>query len=361
MSTDLDAQEPFQLNISSIQGKWMCEELGASLTVSGQSVQYTSGECYPIQVTEDGKLEIFGYRGLSKKSDASSVVWKHKETGQYLTWMYEGDNEDIEPEVDASLIIQGSGGRTTRKRKVDYVALDKELDKQESGESGKQPLWASQYADLREKQSVSNVSPEQVNFEFNKMKARFNSWVISTDTERCKSILSKRGYLSYELDFMKSAPVVEAANRVVPYLKSTGVRAMISQSGTSVNIRVPENVWRTLLNKVRTEESSSLDTAKVNEPPKSTTGHSPNDSELLEKVENIKSLVVAFCERDVHTDDEKLKLEESLTLMESLPIDIDILKRTKIGVEINKLSKFFDRAQSTLDKLKAIYLQSKNS
>ncbi len=45
--------------------------------------------------------------------------------------------------------------------------------------------------------------------------------------------------------------------------------------------------------------------------------------------------------------------------LESLPVDLDILKETRIGVEINKLSKVNERAKTTLNKLKAVYLESK--
>lgn len=324
MSVDGDMQEPFELNIASIQGKWLCEELGVSLSVVGQTVQYSSGEVYSIEVTPEGKLEIFGYRGLQKKSDASSITWKHKENGSYLTWMYEGDSDDVEPEVDAALILHGSTGR--RKRKVDYVALDKELD--EHGNSHPSVVPVSLATPLC-------FSLEVVEMEFSSLKRQFTTWVNSTDTDRCREILSKRGYVSTNFSHGTLSSEKEGASRFVSYMKSLGVRATQSADNT-VQVRVPESVWK-----------SFLATKSV---------HEAVDSELVDAVEKIKAKVIAFCE---NPSDDLKKMEAQLDLLDSLPVDVDILKLTKIGVEINKLSKYSDRAKSTLSKLKDVYMQSK--
>jgi len=335
-SVDDDNQEPFQLNIRSIQGRWMCEELGTALSVKGNMVQYASGECYPIEVTPEGKLEIFGYRGLEKKSDASSVVWKNKETGQLLTWMYEGDQEDAEPEVDTSLIIQGEG-RSSRKRKVDYVALDKKLDEEAEGKQG---AWQSSYDDLRAKSSSSSPSEKDVEFVFLRFKKKFYDWMNSMDSTRCKVILEKRGYLSLELDFAKSAVEAEAASRFIAYVKSTGAKAMIGQSGTNILVRVPEKVWKAL--REQTNSDASVDS-----------------KEVLSQVEAIKAKVVAFCDNESRSESDKEDIEKALDQLEKLPIDLEVLKATKIGVEINRVSKLTDRAKQTLAFLKNIYLESK--
>lgn len=337
-SVDEDIQEPFQLSINSIQGRWMCEELGAALTVEGNMVQYTSGECYPIEVTPEGKLEIFGYRGLEKKSDASSVVWKNKESGQLLTWMYEGDQDDAEPEVDTSLIIQGEG-RSSRKRKVDYVALDKKLDQEGAG---KQDLWNSSYSDLKAKSSSSSPNEKDIEFVFLRLKKKFYDWMNSMDSERCKVILAKRGYLSLELDFTKSASESEAASRFIAYVKSTGAKAMISQMGTKIVVRVPENVWKAL--REQTNSDASADSKQV-----------------LAQVEEIKAKVVAFCDNESRSETDKEEIEKYLGELEKLPIDLEVLKVTKIGVEINRVSKLTERAKQTLGFLKNIYLESKKN
>jgi hypothetical protein len=338
-SVDDHTEEPFKLNLNSIQGRWLCEELGASLTVSGNAVQYTSGECYPIEASPEGKLEIFGYRGLEKKSDASSVVWKNKETGQYLTWIYEGDTNDPEPEVDTSLIINQGEGRTTRKRKVDYVSLDKVLDQ----ESGKQGAWQSEYEQVRSAPK-SEPSTQDIESAFSRLKSQFNKWLSTTNTDRCRLILSKRGYVSTEIDFLNTSSDKEAASRFVLYLKTIGVKAAISQTGSSVNVRVPDTIWPKLMESVPTFSSGvAVESA---------------EPDVTRKVERIRDEIIRFC-NDSSNRDLKAQVEASLAELESLPINLEILKVTKVGVEMNKLSKFLDRAKETLNHLKTIYLESK--
>ena len=342
-SVDDVEQEPFKLTIQAIQGRWMCEELGAALTVSGQSVQYASGECYPIDVTPEGKLEIFGYRGLEKKSDASSVIWKHKESGQLLTWMYEGEADDVEPEVDASLIIQGTGGRSSRKRKVDYVALDKQLDKELGGHGGD----GDYQPPAQQSRSNPAVSERDIQFAFVRMKDRFHRWIESTKTERCKTILEKRGYLSTDIDFIKSSVEEQASKRLIEYVKSLGAKAMTAQSGTAVYVRVPEQVWKELALQGQASASAQAEGAV--------------DSELLKSVEKIRDDVVTFLGKESPTDEEVAAIGTALANLESLPVTLDVLKLTKIGVEINKLSKVVERAKETLNKLKDIYLQARSN
>lgn len=339
-SVDEEVVEPFKLDLKSIQGKWLCEELGASLTVTGNAVQYASGECYPIEVTPEGKLEIFGYRGLEKKSDASSVVWKNKETGQYLTWIYEGDNQDNEPEVDATLIIGTGEGRTTRKRKVDYVALDKVLDNEESGKQG---AWRSEYEQNRSAGKTGPVEHE-IEHSFSKLKGVFNRWIRSTDTERFRLILSKRGYLSTEIEYSNNQVDREASTRLVNFLKSLGVKAAPAQSGSSINVRVPEASWSKILADVRSEPVAEEPAA---------------NPKTVSQVEEIKNLITSYCDKAEHSEEETKMVEDSLSELESLHIDLDVLKATKIGVEINRLSKIVERAKQTLNHLKNIYLESK--
>jgi hypothetical protein len=339
-SVDEELIEPFKLELNSIQGKWLCEELGASLTVSGNAVQYTSGECYPIEVTSEGKLEIFGYRGLEKKSDASSIVWKNKETGQYLTWIYEGDNQDNEPEVDAALIIGNGEGRTTRKRKVDYVALDKVLDNEEGGKQG---AWRSEYEQIR---SAGKTGPaeHEIEHSFSKLKGTFNRWIRSTDTDRFRVILTKRGYLSTEIAYSNNPVDREASARLVNFLKSLGAKAAPAQSGSNINVRVPEAIWSRILTYFRSEPV-------VEEP--------SANPKTVSQVEQIKNVITAYCDRSDHSEEETKKVVESLGTLEGLHIDLDVLKATKIGVEINRLSKILERAKQTLNHLKNIYLESK--
>jgi len=332
-SVDGDESEPFKLNVASIQGKWLCEELGVSLRVTGQTIQYASGECYPLEVNPEGKLEVFGYRGVEKKSDASSVTWKHKESGQYLTWMYEGDNEDNEPELDSNLIIQsGTNERTTRKRKVDYVALDKQMD--EHGTLNQDPNSRP----VSSHSAPSAPSDSDIATEFTKLKSRFESWLKSTRTPRCAEILAKRGYLSTVIDYVKTTAVAQAADRLVLYLKSIGAKASISQSGSGVHVRVPQSLWESV------SEASS--TSKVHE-------------EILGKTEDIKKAIAEFCELETPTEKQRNDVVNKLEDLEALPVDLEILKITRVGVEVNKLSKTIDRAKETLQKLKSVYLDSK--
>jgi hypothetical protein len=338
-SVDGDAHEPFKLDIQSIQGRWMCEELSAALTVTGNMVQYSSGECYPIEVNPEGKLEIFGYRGLEKKSDASSVIWKNKETGHILTWMYEGDKDDVEPEVDANLIIQGEG-RSSRKRKVDYVALDRKLALEEAGKQGE---WKTQYDEMRSRPSSSGGSNERdIEFAFLRLKKKFNDWMTSMDSSRCKLILEKRGYLSTEIEFDKSSVESEAAGRLMAFIKSTGAKAMQSQIGNKLIVRVPEQVWKSLCAQSSSDASAS-------------------DKEIMAKVESIKKQVISYCDNESRTDSDSEEVVRLLQDLEQLPVDLEVLKATKIGVEINRLSKFLDRAKETLAFLKNIYLDSKKN
>jgi hypothetical protein len=330
-----EIQEPFRLCLETAQGRWLCEELGVSLTVTGGTIQYASGECYPLEVTPEGKLEVFGYRGIEKKSDASSIMWKHKETGHYLTWMYEGDNEEVvEPELDTNLIIQGSdGSRTTRKRKVDYVTLDRELALAESGLHA----TGSDHT-IPPTKAPSTPSEADITAEFSILKARFDRWVRSTDTARCREILKKRGYLSTEIDFVRSPLRTTAANRLVTYLKTIGAKALIGQTGVSVSVRVPESLWLDLT--------------------KDIPGGQAIESVIV-TVNNIKDRIIAYCEKSDKTVDDTNSIESELRNLEALPVDLDVLKSTKVGVEINKLAKLNARAQETLAWLKNIYLDSK--
>ena len=336
-SVDEGIEEPFKLNIKSLQGRWMCEELGAALKVSGNMVQYASGECYPIEETAEGKLEIFGYRGLENKSDASTVVWKHKESGQFLTWMYEGDLEDLEPDVDTNLIIQSTEGRTSRKRKVDYVALDKELA---SEEAGKQGVWQAKYDELTSSSAPSRTNEQDTSLAFLRLKKHFHDWVESTDSEKCRTILSKRGYLSTELEFGKGQADSIAASRFISYVKSIGARGMLSQGGNKIHVRVPDTAWKALLASSKSEAPST-------------------NKQVLSRVELIKEDIAAFCGKESPGDSDKQTIELRLSELEKLPIDLEILKETKIGIEINKLSKTMERAKHTLGVLKNIYLDSK--
>lgn len=348
-SADEAVEEPFKLNMQALQGRWMCEELGAALTVSGQTVQYVSGECYPVEVTPEGKLEIFGYRAVGKKSDASSIVWKNKETGKYLTWMYEGDDAgDEEPEVDKSLIIEGSGGRSSRKRKVDYAALDKELDQEKAGGVGKQNVWESQYAALKTGSSTSPKGPteEAVEASFKGLKRKLQTWILSTDQERLKSILAKRGYLSTEISYGTQPADLEASRRLVTYIKSIGAKGMMSQSGNRINVRISDSSWSSVIGECRGHKSSD----------------SSSSTALIEEVEAIRDDIAKLCEKEeLRSEPAMQKIEATLDRLESLPIDLDVLKLTKIGVEINKLSKICEKAKKTLVYLKSIYLQSKKA
>ena len=128
---------------------------------------------------------------------------------------------------------------------------------------------------------------------------------------------------------------VEGANRFVSYMKSIGVRAALASG--SVQVRVPESVWKEFLAQRPVEVAV--------------------DSQLVAEVESIKAKIIAFCENpDVSLSSQ---MEAQLEILDSLPIDIEVLKRTKIGVEINKLSKHIDRAKLSLTKLKEVYLESK--
>ncbi len=346
-SADDDVNEPFELSLDTVQGKWLCEELGVSLKVTGQTIQYASGECYPLEVTPDGKLEVFGYRGLEKKSDASSIVWKHKETGQYLTWMYEGDNEEVEePELDTSLIIKGSEAeRTTRKRKVDYVALDKIIDNPDFSHS---QLNAGSLNHLGQVPSTTRAPSEpleaDITSDFMALKNRFEKWIRTSNTDRCKEIVAKRGYLSTELSFDKNPTRIAAANRFITYLKTSGAKACIGQTGTAISIRVPDR----LLSELFASLSNAAETST-----------SSSNSKLVDNVNEIKDRIIAYCNRKEiepsHADDIVKYLKE----LEALPIDLDVLKATKIGVEINKLTKYNEEARNTLNKLKSVYLESK--
>jgi hypothetical protein len=352
-SLDEEVQEPFKLCVDSIQGKWLCEELGVSLRVSGCTVQYASGECYPLEVTPEGKLEIFGYRGLEKKSDASTVIWKHKETGHNLTWMYEGDADEQEPEVDASLIIQNSsGGRTTRKRKVDYVALDKKLDSKDMGlTSSKQTTWQNLHGSLKDQQSASSSGPTEsdITDSFMELKSNFEIWLKGTNTQRFQEILAKRGYLSTELKSERTSKGIAASIRLVNYLKSLGAKAWESQEGTGINVRVPEVLWKQFV--------GTIDLSDANK--HSTSPKSQKSPDLTYRVNRIKEAVTKFLENADTSSVNCSEIENALAELESLPIDLDTLKETRIGVEINKLSKTNDRAKMTLEKLKSVYLASK--
>ena len=349
-SLDEEVQEPFKLCVESIQGKWLCEELGVSLRVSGNTVQYASGECYPLEVTPEGKLEIFGYRGLERKSDASTVIWKHRDTGHNLTWMYEGDTDEQEPEVDASLIIQSSsGGRTTRKRKVDYVALDKELDSTDTGlSSSKQSVWGNLHSGLKDQQSTSSSGPAEADIadSFIELKSNFEVWLRGTNTPRFREILAKRGYLSTELKSDRTSRGVAAATRFVNYLKSLGAKAWDSQEGQGINVRVPEELWKRYAGVIHSSATNQAQTSQ-------------KVLNLTDQVNNIKDEVVKFLENPSSSTHAESAIESALGVLESLPIDLDTLKETRIGVEINKLSKINERAKRTLEKLKSVYLESK--
>lgn len=338
-SEDGGIEEPFKLEIGSIQGRWICEELGATLTVSGNMVQYASGECYPIEVSPGGKLEIFGYRALGKKSDASMVVWKHKETSQLLTWMYEGDSDEIDPDVDPNLIIETAGGRSSRKRKIDYVALDKELA---SEEAGKQGQWQSKYEELKSSSTSSSVGEHEIENVFLRLKKHFQDWVSSSDSDKCKIILSKRGYLSTELHFGKSQAESAASSRFINFVKSTGAKAMVAQGGSKIHIRVPESTWEKLLLNSRSESPST-------------------NKQILSRVTGIRDEISSYCEKETHDEEDRAAIEKRLSELEKLPIDLEVLKDTKIGVEINRLSKLVERAKLTLVFLKNIYLESKKN
>ena len=349
-SVDEEVQEPFKLSIETLQGKWLCEELGVSLKVTGGTVQYASGECYPLEVTPEGKLEIFGYRGVEKKSDSSTVIWKHKETGHSLTWMYEGDNEDQEPEVDSSLIIQNSsGGRTTRKRKVDYVALDKVLDADDSSlASSKQSAWQSLRDDLHSANSSKSSGPSESEIAdaFMHLKHRFEEWLRSTNTSRFREIVSKRGYLSTELKCDPSSSGIAAASRFVNYLKSIGAKAWDGQESHALNVRVPESLWNKSVDVV---QSQGIERSK----------DSKDASDLISRVNAIKATIIRYIEKSESDQVTESQLIDALSDLDSLPVDLDTLKETRVGVEINRLSKTHERAKKSLEKLKSIYLESK--
>ena len=349
-SVDEEQQEPFRLCVDTIQGKWLCEELGVSLRVSGKTVQYASGECYPLEVTPEGKLEIFGYRGLEKKSDASSVIWKHKETGHYLTWMYEGDNEDQEPEVDSALIIQNSsGGRTTRKRKVDYVALDKQLDSADTAlSSSKQASWETLHSDMKSQKSSANSGPTEADIAdcFMELKDQFEKWLRGTNTDRFKEIVAKRGYLSTELMTERTSRGSAASSRFSNYLKSIGAKAWDNQDGSGINVRVPESLWKQYVSRDVQDDAGR-------------TGNEEDKSSLISRINEIKNSIVRSMDSGSSAAENGESVDDLLHELEALPISLDILKETRIGVEINKLSKTNERAKKTLDKLKAVYLESK--
>jgi len=350
-SVDEEVQEPFKLCVDTIQGKWLCEELGVSLRVTGKTIQYASGECYPLEVSPEGKLEIFGYRGLEKKSDASSVIWKHKDTGHYLTWMYEGDNAEQEPELDASLIIQNSsGGRTTRKRKVDYVALDKELDAADAAPaSSKQAIWNTLHGDMKSNQSTSSSGPSESDIAdcFMDLKNQFEKWLKSTNNERFKEIVAKRGYLSTEIRIERTSKGSAASTRFVNYLKSIGAKAWDNQDGSGVNVRVPESLWKQYAGNIVTVTTNKEAIPK------------DNNSSTLSRVTEIKNSIADFTNSANSSEERRQHIEDLLNELEALPIDLEILKETRVGVEINKLSKSNERARKTLEKLKAVYLDSK--
>jgi hypothetical protein len=191
----------------------------------------------------------------------------------------------------------------------------------------------------------TNSGPSETDIltEFARLKSRFESWLQTTKTPRCAEILAKRGYLSTELDFVKSSGVAEAADRLVTYLKSIGAKASISQSGLSVHVRIPESLWKSI-----SEASTGKNTDPV-----------VIDKDVLAKVEEIKKSIVEFCTIENASEENTKQITSRLIELEELPINLDMLKITRVGVEVNKLSRNVERAKETLTKLKSVYLESK--
>jgi hypothetical protein len=113
---------------------------------------------------------------------------------------------------------------------------------------------------------------------------------------------------------------------------------MMSQSGTGVNVRIPDSNWLSVFQQCK-----------------------PAGGDLVTEVEGVRDAIARIGGKESLSEAESRELSNWLDKLEKLPVDVELLKITKIGLEINKLSKKFERAKRTLDHLKSIYLDSKKN
>ena len=219
-------------------------------------------------------------------------------------WHFETAEDEVE--VDSSNIIEGP----RRKRaKVDYQVLDQQLD-----HSSKRGAWEKEYSSLKE---PSNTSSQE-----------FLAWLKSSATATNDAIAERRGGLS---GGFKSKDSKKAAK----FLESLGI-SKFEESLGFVKFGVKHGLWRKLLKKHGIEL--------------------PVREELgISTVDDVVAKLSANPQEDV----------DLLTILQSLKsatVDTETLKRTKIGILVNKFTKsenleISSLAKELVEKWKAAFLK----
>ena len=261
------------------------------LVVRGKTVEFASGEAYTIDCS-GGRFEVFGYVASAKRSTATRILWKHKESGEIVKWHFEAAED--EPEVETSNILT-----SRRKRlKVDYEELDKQMD-------GHKP------------------TPSKPVFSIKDVIALFDKWLKSSCSAANASIAKRKGSLRGEL---KLGDIEK--QKVDEYYKSIGV---VPNEGNG--FVVSQSTWISLL------KTKGLTPPHVED----IFSHSINsNTDDKQTVDDIASLLLT------ELSDEKLR--DLLLTLKDMTVDTSALKRTKIGLTVNNITKHKDHQIASLAK-----------
>lgn len=243
-----------------------------------------------------------------KRSSATTIVWKHKETGQTVKWHFEAQED--EPEVDSSNIIEG---KRRRRDNVDYNALDKELDVH----GDKQSVWQAEFDALnKSKRSAVDLAAD-LDQRFADTLAHFETWVKSSATPANEASGLRRAIVSGE--FSVSPKSLKIAKRIEAHFAQIKVKFSLKKikDDAYASVSIPYTVWRSLL--------------------KSRNVHAPDI---------ISSTAHAL------TDNLLPAAEARALLLPLKVVDVDgqKLKDTKIGVQVNKYTRHPDLEISSLAK-----------
>ena len=283
------------------------EPLNIYLVVRGKTVEFSSGETYTIEKSGD-KLEVFGFVARPKRSSATTIAWKHKETGQVVKWHFEA-HED-EPEVDASNIIEG---KRRRRDNVDYNALDKELDVH----GDKQSVWQAEFDALnKSKRSAVDLAAD-LDKRFAETLAHFEAWLKGSATPANEAAGLRRAIVSGE--FSVSPKSLKIAKRVEAHFAQIKVKFSLKkiEEDAYASVAIPYTVWHSLLKSRNIHAPDAL----------AATAHALTDN-LLPAAE-ARALLIP---------------------LKAVEVDGQKLKETKIGVQVNKYTRHNDLEISSLAK-----------
>ena len=310
-----DGEKKFELSVKALQGRWMHEPAGIMLIVRGTQVVFSTGEIYALERESKRQFECFGYVAQNDLCTASEIVWKNPETSEVVKWHFEGD-EDAAYEVDTANILTGDRKRSRRSI----------LDSLSSAPAaGAQPVEVESVQPVRKKHKISDSRPPQKKYvaAVNKGIGNFKDW-----------LQVQAGKVSEGTSVLGELVLPEIADKHVAKRMEEFVSGHEGFTGKAAakDGRLEISATRIGLEKA------------------------------LAKYDIVASRADILGDILASETLEKSRVLEILKELDGLAMTVDALKRTLLGVKVNKLAKseeseIADLARQLVQKWKEVYRQ----